>query len=471
MKETDLANLSARDVATIVRQKKVSAVEVTRATLERIARLNEKLKVFITITAEQALREAEQVDKDVRAGKDKPLAGVPLAVKDLYETKGVRTTAGSRLLADNVPNHDATAVARLRQVGAVLVGKLSMHEFAFGFTNVNPHYGNCLNPWDVERIPGGSSGGSGAALAASLCLASLGSDTGGSIRLPAALCGVVGLKPTYGRVSRFGALPLSWTMDHVGPMTKRVEDAALMLRVIAGQDAKDETSSKEPAPDYVVELKKRIKGVRLGVPHAHFIEPMDAEVNAAFNEAVHLLEKLGARLVEVTLPHLDVVLGAHRAIIFSEASTYHEKWLRTRADEYGDDIRALLQTGMFFTATQYLSAQQARRRIIAEWSEIWKKVDALVTPTSPIPAAKIGDATTPLGGEERPLVRVYLDSLLPFNLTGQPALSVPCGFTNNGLPIGLQLVGRSFDESLLLRIGHAYETQTAWHKRQPKVTE
>lgn len=467
MKDNDLTNLSALDVAKMVRQKKVTAVEVTRAALERIERLNRTLRAFITVTAEQAWREAAQVDKDVRAGKDKPLAGVPLAVKDLYATQGVRTTAGSKLLADNVPDHDATAVARLRQAGAVLVGKLNMHEFAFGFTNVNPHYGNCLNPWDTTRIPGGSSGGSGAALAASLCLASLGSDTGGSIRLPAALCGVVGLKPTYGRVSRFGALPLSWTMDHVGPMTKRVEDAALMLRVIAGHDAKDDTSSKEPVPDYVAALKKNIKGVRLGVPHGYFVEPMEDEVSAAFDDAIHLLERMGARLTEVTLPHLDVVLGAHRAIIFSEASTYHEKWIRTRADEYGDDIRPLLQAGMFFTATQYLSAQQARRRIIAEWSEIWRNIDCLITPTVPIPATKIGAMTATLGGAERPLVRVYLDPLLPFNLTGQPALSVPGGFTKNGLPLGLQLVGRPFEEALLLRVAHAYETQTEWHKRQP----
>ncbi len=467
MKDSDLTNLNALDAAKMVRQKKVTAVEVTRAALERIERLNGTLRAFITVTAEQALREAAQVDKDVRAGKDKPLAGVPLAVKDLYETKGVRTTAGSKLLANNVPDHDATAVARLRQAGAVLVGKLNMHEFAFGFTNVNAHYGNCLNPWDTTRIPGGSSGGSGAALAASLCLAALGSDTGGSIRLPAALCGVVGLKPTYGRVSRFGALPLSWTMDHVGPMTKRVQDAALMLRVMAGHDSKDDTSSKDPVPDYVTELKKNVKGVRLGVPHGYFVEPIDDEVSAAFDDAIHLLERLGARLTEVTLPHLDVVLGAHRAIIFSEASTYHEKWIRTRADEYGEDIRPLLQAGMFFTATQYLSAQQARRRIIAEWSEIWRDVDCLITPTAPIPATPIGAMTATLGGEERPLVRVYLDPLLPFNLTGQPALSIPCGFTKTGLPLGLQLIGRPFEEALLLRVAHAYEAQTEWHKRQP----
>jgi aspartyl-tRNA(Asn)/glutamyl-tRNA(Gln) amidotransferase subunit A len=469
MNERDLASVSALEVARRVQDRTLSAVEVTQAVLARVERLNPVLNAFITVTAEQALQEAARVDAALARGEALPLAGVPLAVKDLFATKGVRTTGGSKVLAENVTKYDATAVARLRAAGAVLIGKLNMHEFAYGFTNANPHYGDCRNPWDTARIPGGSSGGSAAAVAASLCLAALGSDTGGSIRQPAALCGIVGLKPTYGRVSRHGALTLSWTMDHAGPMTKRVVDAAAMLGVMAGHDPNDETSVHLPVPDYAATLEEPIAGLRLGIPREPFYATIEPDVAAAVDEALRVLEQRGARVVEVSLPHLDVIRGAHRAIIFAEASTYHDTWIRTRADEYGEDVRALVQAGLFLPATQYLAAQQARRRILAEWQTLWERFDVLVTPTSPIAATSFGAATALIDGQQHPLVRLYLDHTLPFNLTGQPALSVPCGFTQTGLPIGLQLVGRPFDEALLLRVAHAYERETPWHMQRPPV--
>jgi aspartyl-tRNA(Asn)/glutamyl-tRNA(Gln) amidotransferase subunit A len=463
----DLTTSTARGVADAVRRREVSAVEVARATLERIGRLDPALRAFITVTGDEALRAAERVDRDVAAGRALPLAGVPLAVKDGFHAKGVRTTAGSKVLADSVPGHDATAVARLKAAGCVLVGKASMHEFAFGFTNQNPHYGDCKNPWDPTRIPGGSSGGSAVALATSMCLAAIGGDTGGSVRMPAALCGVVGLKVTYGRVSRFGGIPLSWSMDTVGPMARTVGDAAALLQAMAGPDPNDPTTSRRPSLGRFEGPAKGLKGVRIGIPHNHFFEALEPDVAAASHEALEALKGLGATLIDVAFPAIDEVRGAHRAIIFSEAAAAHETLVRTRAADFGPDILPLLQAGLFLGAPQYLRAQGARRRIIAEYRRLWKPIDILATPTCPIAATPIGASTVRLGGADRPLVRVYLDHTLPFNFTGQPALSVPCGFTRSGLPIGLQLVGRPFDESLLLGAGAAYEAATTWHTRRP----
>jgi aspartyl-tRNA(Asn)/glutamyl-tRNA(Gln) amidotransferase subunit A len=465
----DLLTMSAREVARQIRGRQLSAVEVTKAALERIGRLDSTLHAFITVASEAALKDAERVDRDVATGKDLPLAGVPLAVKDSFWAKGVRATAGSRVLAGFVPGEDATAVARLKAAGCILVGKASMHELAYGFTNQNPHYGDCKNPWDATHIPGGSSGGNAVALATGMALAAVGGDTGGSIRLPAALCSVVGLKVTYGRVSRHGGVPLSWTMDTVGPMARTVGDAAALLQAMAGHDPQDRSSVAAHVPDYSSSLAGGLKGVRLGIPHDHFFEAMEPDVAAAIQEALGILKTAGATLVDVRLPALDAVVGAHRAIIFCEASTAHETLIRTRAAELSDDVRPLLQAGLFLTAAQYLGAQQARRRLVAAYREAWRPFDVLVTPTSPIAATPIGATTVKLNGEDRPLVRVFLDQTLPFNLTGQPALSVPCGFTKAGLPIGLQLVGRPFDEALLLQAGAAYEQATEWHKRIPAV--
>lgn len=464
---------TARDLASRVRRREVSAVEATRAALGRIEGLNERLRAFITVTPEAALAEAEAVDRAVAAGEDRPLAGVPLAVKDGFWVGGVRCTNGSKVLADFVPAEDAEAVARLKKAGCVVVGKSLMHEFAYGFTSRNPHYGDGKNPWDPTRVPGGSSGGNAVALATGMALGAVGGDTGGSVRQPAALCGVVGLKVTYGRVSRHGGFPLSWSMDTVCPMARTVGDAAAMLRVMAGPDPKDPATAPKPVPDYpaatAVGGDRPLDGLRVGVPHDRFLEALEPDVGAAIQDALGLLQEAGARLVEAAMPPLDRVVGAHRAIIFSEASAAYEELIRERAGELSDEVHALLKSGLFLTAAQYLGAQQARRKIVAEFRELWRSFDVLVTATSPIAASPIEATTARLGERDVPLVRAYLDLTLPFNLTGQPALSVPCGFTGAGLPVGMQLVGRPFEEATLLRVGAAYEAATDWHTRVPPL--
>ncbi len=469
----DLTASNAREIARRVQRREVSAVEVARSALERINGLNEQLHAFITVLPDAALAEAERVDRAVAAGEELPLAGVPLSVKDGFWVRGVPCTNGSKLLADFVPDDDAEAVARLRKAGCVVVGKSNMHEFAYGFTSRNPHHGDARNPWDVSRVPGGSSGGNAVALATGMALGAVGGDTGGSVRQPAALCGVVGLKVTYGRVSRYGGFPLSWSMDTVGPMTRTVADAAAMLAVMAGPDPKDDTTSTKDVPDYLaadrLDGQRPLNGLRVGVPHDRFLEAMEPDVGAAVQEAIHVLQDQGASLVEAAMPSLDPVVGAHRAIIFGEASAAYEDLIRNRAGELSDEVHGLLKAGLFLTATQYLGAQQARKKIVAEFRALWKSFDVLITATSPIAASPIEAMTTHLGDRDIPLVRAYLDLTLPFNLTGQPALSVPCGFTRSDLPVGLQLVGRPFDEATLLRAGAAYELATDWHRRVPPI--
>ncbi len=449
---TELPHWSAAQVARAIRSGKLSAVEVTRAALERIERLNSQLNAFITVTADEALQQARAVDRRVRAGEQLPLAGVPLAVKDLFATKGVRTTSGSKLHEDYVPTNTAPVVEQLLAAGAVMVGKTNLHEFAFGFTNLNPHFGNARNPWDPNCVTGGSSGGSAAAVAAGLAPLALGTDTGGSIRLPAALCGHVGFKPTLGLVSRRGVTPLAWTFDHVGPMTRTVEDAAHMLEIMAGRKLKS----------------PKLHGLRLGIPDDYFLDEADPEVAEAVLAATRVLRTLGVKLSKVKVPHTEIVIGAHRAIIFSEAAAVHRANLRSRLAEYGPDLRANLLAGLLIPAPTYVTAQRARRRIIAEWRDLFG-CDALAMPTALRPAIAFDRLPVIRRGESRPLARQYVGNTCPFNLTGQPALSVPCGFTRDGLPIGLQLVGRVFDDALVLALGRAYQRATEWHTTWPAL--
>ncbi len=464
MQATQAADLTIAEAAARLRDGEVSSVDLTRAMLERIERFDPRLNSYLTVMADAALAEAVCLDAEARAGRLRgPLHGIPLALKDLFDTAGVRTTAGAKLFADRVPERDATVVGRLRQAGMVLLGKLNMHELAFGVTTNNPHFGACRNPWDPDRIPGGSSGGSGAAVAARLCYGALGSDTGGSIRIPASLCGITGLKPTYGRVSRAGVIPLSWTLDHAGPMTRSVRDAALMLGVIAGHDPADPASEDRPVPDYTAGLEDGVRGMRIGLPRRYFFEGAEPAVLAAVEAAIDVLRREGAEVHEVAIADMELIGSVFQVIILAEAAAYHAGRLRERPQDFGADVRERLEPGLLYPATQYIDAQRARRRIVEGFLAALTDVDVLVTPTLPVTAAPIPG---PKVETPNPLTRFTF----PINVSGLPALSLPCGFDTNGLPIGLQIIGRPFDEATVLRAGRAYERVTDWHTRRPPVS-
>ena len=464
----DLAFQPITALAAALQQKSLSPVELTRAFLARIEKHNPRLNAFMTVTAEQALRDAAEAEREIAAGRHRgPLHGIPFSLKDLFATQGIRTTASSRILANWVPAADATVVARLRQAGAVILGKTHMHEFAYGVTNESVHYGPARNPWDPDRIPGGSSGGSAASLAAGLCAGTLGTDTGGSIRIPSGLCGLVGLKPTYGRVSRHGVVPLCWSLDHVGPLARTAADAALILQAIAGHDPKDPASAREPVPDYGAGLAQGVKGLSLGVPREFYFDRLDPEVRAAVEGAMKVLEGLGARLVPVTLPHSRHVPGIAFGIQAPEAFAYHEKTFRTRAAEYGPDVRARIEAGRYIPAASYLKAQRARRLVMEDFRQAFQTVQALLTPTFPIAAPPIGASTIPMEGKAIDVRGALTRFARAFNVSGIPAATVPCGFTAAGLPIGLQVAGPSFGEATVLRVAHAYEQSGGWASRHP----
>jgi aspartyl-tRNA(Asn)/glutamyl-tRNA(Gln) amidotransferase subunit A len=466
----ELTGLSIADAGEQIRMGSLSPVELTRAYLDRIQRLDGECRAYITVLGAEALAAASAAEQEIARGHYRgPLHGIPVALKDLVMTRGIRTTCGSQILRDWVPEVDATVAARLGQAGAVLLGKLNMHEFAYGPTGINPHYGTPGNPWGQDRMPGGSSSGSGVAVAAGLCAGALGTDTGGSIRIPASLCGIVGLKPTYGRVSRAGVIPLAWSLDHIGPMTRTVTDAGLLLQAIAGSDPADPSAAKLSVPDYRQAMQGELRGLRLGLPHDLFFEKLDTEVRAAVLAAGRALEGLGAFVEEVRLPRIHHAGPATFAIIASEATAYHESYLKTRAAEYGPDVRTRLSTGQFILASQYLKAQRARQVIRADVDAVLGRFDALLLPATPIPAPRTDERTVTVDGQSDD-ARVWLTRCTrPINLTGHPALSVPCGLTAGGLPIGLQFVGRHFDEATLFRIGAAFERVSPMRDRRPPL--
>ena len=458
------------DLGRMIATKQVSPVEVVRAHLDRIAALDPVLRAFVTVCPDGALEAARAAEADLMAGKPLgPLHGVPWAPKDLYSTKGVRTTGGSKILADSVPGHDATVVARLARAGAILLGKLNMHEFAYGPEGLNAHYGDTRNPWSVDahRIAGGSSSGSGAAVAAGLAPGSLGSDTGGSIRIPASLCGITGLKPTYGRVSRAGVLPLAWSMDHVGPMTRSARDCALMLGAIAGYDPADPTTSVLPVADYGAALTGDVRGLRVGILRAHFTDVATPDVRAAVDAAAKRLEQAGAVLDEVNLTQVTHVATGSAAIVASEALAYHAAWMRTRAQDYQPDVRERLRLGAFVTGAHYVRSQQVRALLTREVDEALARRDVLLAPATPLTAPVLGERETTLGDGPSDVRAALLRCTRPFNFSGHPACAAPCGFSAAGLPIGLQVVGRPFDEATVLRVVDAYQRITDWHTRRP----
>ena len=462
MAADELAYATIGELGARFRRRDLSPVELVRAQLERIEALDPVLSTFVTLTADQALADARAAEAALRRGDAGPLGGVPVAYKDLYATRGVRTTAGSAVLAEWVPDHDATCVARLARAGVVMLGKLITHEFAFGIQFPGHRFRPAKNPWSLDHIPGGSSSGSGAALAAGLVAGSLGSDTGGSIRGPAAFCGIVGLKPTYGRTSRAGVVTLSWTLDHTGPMARTVEDTALLLQALAGHDPADPASSRAPVGDYVAALGQPIRGLKVGVPRDYFHDGLDPEVARAFEEALATLRGLGAVVEDVEIPHIWDA-WAFMAILLAEAFAYHERDLRERPDLYGEVLREKMLAGALVTASEYVQAQRLRARLTDAMAAVLRRVDVLATPTTPKPAPTFAAVHDP----GFPFAR---SNMAPFNMSGLPALALPCGFSASGLPLSLQLAGRPFDEVTVLRVGHAYEQATAWHRRRPPLT-
>jgi aspartyl-tRNA(Asn)/glutamyl-tRNA(Gln) amidotransferase subunit A len=464
---SDLCFLTLHELSGRIQSKDVSPVEVAEAILERIERLNPKLNAYITVMADQALADARAAEGEIATGRYRgPLHGVPIGVKDLCATKGVRTTAGSKILADWVPDEDAAVIRRLREAGAIIVGKTHLHEYAFGATGINPHYGPARNPWDPERITGGSSSGSGAAVAAGLCFAALGSDTGGSVRIPASLCGIVGLKATYGRVSLEGVVPLAWSLDHIGPMARTARDCALVLAAIAGLDPNDPTTADAPVEDWAAALHGGLAGLRIGVPTAYAYEATEPDVAAVVHDAIATLERLGAEVKQLELPVLQEY-GANLALtLVSEAAAYHQANMEQRPQDYGDDVRMRIQLGLDQKAADYVRAARARdeaRRTADE--TLLSEVDLLAMPTTlrtAVPIDSVAKDDPTLG-----LTRLTG----PFDLTGQPACSVPCGLTEQGLPVGLQLVGRRFDERTVLRAAHAFETESGVSRPRPPVGE
>ncbi len=458
MTDDELKKLTLAGAAKLVAAKRISPDELTAAVLARIDRLNPEMCAFITVI------------KGPLAGDPKPpLFGVPVSVKDLYDTRGIKTTAGAKVFAERIPEEDATVVQKVKKAGGVIIGKTNLHEFAFGVTTINPHYGTARNPWDRERICGGSSGGSASAVALGMGFGSLGSDTGGSIRIPAALCGIVGRKPTYGRVSLHGVVPLSWSLDHAAPMTKTVEDSAILLGIIAGHDPRDATTKNLDVPAYTDALTGNIRGIRAGIPKTYFYERLAPQVNDGLRTALRGLEKLGADVVEIDLPSASVNRAVWNQIASPEVYSYHENFLRKDADSYGSNVRARIEAGRLLLSIDYVRAQRARTLMKQECRKAFEKVDVIVTPTVPIPAPRIDHVQDPWGRDPEPAAASLTRLTRFFNLVGLPAISIPCGFTSEGLPFGMQIAGKAFDESTVLRVAHAYEQDTRWFEHHPAL--
>ena len=467
----ELLNLSLTEAASKVRTREVSPVDLVQAALLRIRATDDVLRSYITVFEEQALQVAKAAEIMVAAGHNLgPLHGIPIALKDNIALRGMRTTAGSKVLGDWLPDADATVAERLRRAGAIFIGKTNMHEFAWGGTSANPHYGTVRNPWNIERFPAGSSGGSGVAVAARSCFGAVGTDTGGSIRLPSAINGVTGIRPTYGRVSNHGIIPLAWSMDTAGPMTRTVEDCALMFGVMAGHDPKDPTTAARPGADYSAGLSGGVRGLRIGVVPGYFFHHVQPPVRDAVQAALATFESLGAQIVEIEIENIHGNISAQLTIESAEPSTYHQRWLRERPQDYGDDVRALLEVGELLLATHYLQAQRYRTLLRNEFINAFRKVDAFVCPTLPFTATKLGATTVVIeNGVEEDMLSAIMQFTGIASLTGLPALNVPCGFDADGMPIGMQLIGRPFDEAMLFRMGNAFQMASGFHLRAPSL--
>jgi aspartyl-tRNA(Asn)/glutamyl-tRNA(Gln) amidotransferase subunit A len=472
MSDTELAFASIEEVGKLFRKRKLSPVELTKVMLARIEQLNPKLNAYITVTAELALTQAKKAEAELfgprgrKGRRDRgPLHGIPISLKDNIYTAGIRTTAGSKILRDFIPLHHAPVVTQLLEAGAVLLGKTNLHEFAYGVTSNNPHYGPVHNPWDITRIPGGSSGGSAAAVAGGLCFGSIGTDTGGSIRIPASLCGIAGLKPTIGRVNTDGTVPLSPRLDCVGPLTRTAEDAAILMDPILVR------AGREPSLRSACKASPKLRKFKLGLPGEFFLDVISSDVLRIFQDALHSLCKLGAKIENVSMPLLEETEDAGNQIAWPEATHYHQQagWFPARANEYSEDVRSRLEMGTKVSATVYLGALELRDKFIQQLHLVISNagVDALVVPTTPIAAPLLNQETTRINEKDYPTRALLLRSNRPANLAGVPAISIPCGFTAAGLPVGLQCIGAVTDEHLLLRIAHAYESAHPQLRRPP----
>ena len=466
MTDSDPCFLSVAEAASLIAAKRISPVELTRAYLARIERLNGTLHAYVRVLHDEALAAARAAEAEILAGRYRgPLHGIPIGLKDIYDTAGIPTEGGSKSCLGRIPAKDATTTRLLKEAGAVLLGKLTTWEFAIGGTAFDTPFPPARNPWNIDHDPAGSSSGSGAAVASGLCAMAMGSDTGGSIRWPAAWCGLAGLKPTYGRVSRAGIMPLSFSLDHAGPLTWTVEDAAIVLQAIAGHDASDPASARCPVADYRAALAGgNLRGLRLGVARAMFERDCvgSEEMLSAFDESVGVLRELGASIAEIELPPLALYNATAYLIARSEGFAIHEKALRERPQDYGALARDRLTIGAYVRASDMVQAMRRRQMLVEATTAAMGGVDAILLPTAPDPAPRLGDLA-PYFGNQRPTY------MRPFNLTGQPALSVCNGFDNAGLPLSLQIVGRCFDEAMVLRIGHAYERTTPWRGRRPQL--
>jgi aspartyl-tRNA(Asn)/glutamyl-tRNA(Gln) amidotransferase subunit A len=458
---TDLATLTLKQASDLLRRRDATPVDLTQACLNRIDKYNKSINAFITVTRDEALRTAREMEAEQKGGKWRgPLHGIPIALKDNIDTAGIRTTAASGVFKDRIPSEDADVVVRLKKAGAIILGKANLHEFALGGTSAVTYFGPVHNPWNLDHVPGGSSGGSAAAIAADLCIGAIGTDTGGSIRIPASHCGIVGFKPTYGRVSNRGVIPMAWTLDHVGPMCKTVEDAALMLGVIAGYDELDPTSVDVPVPDYSRAIRMPVAKFRVGVPRAPFFENLDPEIAKAVEAAIDVLRKLTAGVKDVQVPATGNIADVWNPEIYA----YHTPWITKTPELYQQATRTLIQGAANTKPAVYAEARHQVDVVRRDIKRVFANVDVLITPTQRTPAAFIVPRGPGGAGGAGGLVNTGA-----FDIYGLPTISVPCGFTSSGLPIGLQISGAHFAESTVIALAHAYEQATEWHNRRPKL--
>ncbi|UCH81066.1 MAG: Asp-tRNA(Asn)/Glu-tRNA(Gln) amidotransferase subunit GatA [Nitrospiraceae bacterium] len=482
----ELFNLSIAELQTMIKSGKIGYAEIADSVFSRIDAVEERIRSYVTLNTEQAVGQAKQADNNSTDEKH-ALYAMPLAIKDNICTEGVKTTCSSAMLRNFIPPYESSVTEKLKEQGYILTGKTNLDEFAMGSSTENSAFGHTRNPWDLERVPGGSSGGSAAAVAADECIAALGSDTGGSIRQPAAFCGVVGLKPTYGRVSRYGLVAFASSLDQIGPVTKCVKDSAILLNAIAGHDVCDSTSADVPVPDFTAEIGQDIKGMKIGIPREYFIEGIDEEVEAAVKEGIRQLESLGAVPIEISLPHTGYAVATYYILATSEASSnlarydgvrygmrvegddLIDMYMRTREEGFGAEVKRRIILGTYSLSSGYYDAyykkaQQARTLIKQDFENAFEKVDVIVTPTTPTPAFKVGEKM------EDPL-QMYLTDIftISINLAGVPGISIPCGFTAANLPVGLQIIGKHFDEGSVLKAAYAFEQSTEWHKRKPDL--